>query len=255
VISHTAALRFADAQKRLLRRTYDTAWGQGVGGYQPDADPRHQPDAPRDVAEAGLTGAALLALRRTYSYVAPTSPDPVRRTVALAPAFRGVNAMVAEVLTITPDVTDATAASEATISAAEALGQALQQWMVSNAYRLNMGDSVAWAGEAAGYAEAADADGQLLEWDDVGDEQVCEDCLSLASMPPMPLSEWPTSPGAGDTECSVGCRCSWSDAGTVAPGDTYAPSLDAGQQSTIGGLLDSQSQTMSDMMPDVAYLE
>lgn len=44
---------------------------------------------------------------------------------------------------------------------AEAL--ATQEWLDSNEWRLTAGESVAWAGDQAGYAQAANEDGQLLE--------------------------------------------------------------------------------------------
>lgn len=248
MIPPEAIVQFSDAQKRLLRRTYDQAWQTGVGAYQPDQDPDQEPATPRHIAEAGLSGAALLALRRTYSYVAPTSPDPVRRAVALAPSFNGVNSMVGELSSLAP-VLDQSA------GAVDAFAAALEQWAADNAWRLDGGDSVAWAGSEAGFAEAANVDGQLLTWSDTGDDHECESCISLASMDPMPLADWPSSPGDGSTECDVGCRCEWSEAGNVLPGDVYTPNLTDGQQATIGKLMDAQASTMAAMMPDAQYLD
>jgi hypothetical protein len=56
-------------------------------------------------------------------------------------------------------------------------------------------------------SEAAAADGMLLEWLPEADDHVCADCEGLGALPPMPLGDWPTTPGSGDTACSVGCRC------------------------------------------------
>jgi hypothetical protein len=257
VISHTAALKFSDSQKRLLRSTYDAAWSQGVASYQPDPDPEQEPQTPRDVALAGLTGAALLAARKAYSYVAPVSPDPLRRAVALSPAFSGLNRMTAEIITLPVDMAATAAEGAAQIGFAEAVQNALKDWVEANAYRLDNGDSVSYAGSEAGYAEAADADGQLMEWNDSGgDDRECEDCISLAGMPPMPLGDWPSQPGDGSTSCSVGCRCEMgvSDV-SVSPGDIYAPDLTDAQQLTVSGLMDAQQAALGAMMIDAQYLD
>ena len=139
--------------------------------------------------------------------------------------------------------------------AADVFARALEEWTQQNAWRLDAGASVAWAGEQSGFGEAADADGQLLSWDDSGDDHECEDCLSLASMPPQPLSEWPCQPGDGATACNVGCRCRLSPTGMeIQPGDTYDPALTDAQSATLSKLNDAQAQALADMMPDAAYL-
>lgn len=264
MIEPAAISHFVDRQKRLLRRTYDAAWTTGAGSYQSDQDPQQEPDAPRHLAETGLTGAALLAVRRTYNYVAPTSPDPVRRAVALAPAFGSLNRMTGELATLAPTTEQLAAvgapsgagAQGSLVSAHDAFARALQDWVAGNGSRLDGGSSVAWAGESAGFAEAADADGMLLVWTDTGDDAECEDCVSLASMPPQPLSDWPCQPGDGASACNVGCRCSLDATDmSVLPGDTYSPQLTDAQQSTMSGLMDAQQAALGSMMADAQYLD
>ena len=134
------------------------------------------------------------------------------------------------------------------------LDGALSSWVDTNAYRLDAGASVGWAGEQAGYAEAADADGQFLyAWTSVGDTHVCPDCELLSGFPAMALGQWPTSPGAGDTECSVGCRCTWDIWPVPLPAD-YVPNLSADQQALADTLADRQLQALSDMLAEAAYL-
>jgi len=249
LLDPNVALRFADNQKRLLRKLYDDAWRQGVDSYEPDDDPEEEPRTPRDEATAGLTGTALLLARRRYGYQPPRHPDPVRRAVAMAPAFRGVNKMVSELSAL------AAGSAPEVVDAGGDVNSALEQWVQSNGDRLMLGESVAWAGEQAGFAEAADADGQFLySWSAVNDSTTCPDCELLSGFPPMPLQDWPTAPGAGDTSCSAGCRCAWDTWGmNVDP--NYSPDLTQAQSDLITTLSDRQAQALADLMPDVAYLE
>jgi hypothetical protein len=277
MIEPMAISNFVHRQKLLLRKTYDAAWATGVGSYQPDPNPAQEPDVPRDAAEAGLSGAALLAVRRTYNYVAPTSPDPVRRAVALAPSFGSLNRMTGELATLAPSteqlvavgavapaeaagavgVTDLAGNALTGLTAAhDAFARALADWVSSNGSRLDGGASVAWAGEQNGFGEAADADGQLLTWQAEEDDSTCSDCSSLASMPPQPLSDWPCQPGDGATQCSVGCRCSLDATDmSILPNDTYAPQLSDAQQATMSGLMDAQQQALASQMSDAQYLD
>lgn len=249
MIPPEAVLHFIDQQKRLLRRTYDEAWQRGVVSYEHDDDPEQEPTLPHAMAVAGLSDIALLAARRRYRYKAPAHPDPVRRTVALAGAFAGLNAMVRQVAAV------ASGTSPELMDAGGDFDAALAAWADANAWRLDAGDSVAWAGEQAGFAEAADSDGMMLyQWVSVGDTRVCSDCELLADFPPMPLGQWPTSPGAGDTTCNAGCRCSW-DTWGVIPSDSYAPELSSAQQDLVGTLSDRQAQVLADMLPDAPYLD
>ncbi len=55
---------------------------------------------------------------------------------------------------------------------------------------------------------------ELLWWDPDPRAKHCHSgrfgsCPELADSSPRPASEWPTDPGAGDTECLGNCRCSW----------------------------------------------
>lgn len=244
-----AVLAFADRQKKLLRKTYDDGWRKGVSAYQPDPDPQQNPSLPYELAAAGLGGVALLGVKRKYQYVAPTHPDPIRRVVALAPSFNGVNTMIGQLNAVV------SGESPEIYEAGGDYGEALAQWIAANGWRLDAGDSVAWAGEQAGYAEAADADGQLLfSWITEGDSRVCSDCDLLSTYPPMPLSDWPTAPGAGDTECGPGCRCSW-DTWDGAVSQFYSPRLSDQQQELANTLAQQQAEAISSMISDVAYLE
>lgn len=239
--------RFAHQQKQLLVDTYNDAWAVGVVGYEPDPDPPQQPHTAQHLAEAGLAGAALLAVRQLYPYKPPTTPDPLSRAQALAPAFGGVNRMMAELNSY---------ALTSMAQVAEDYAGALQTWLEGNSWRLDAGDSVAWAGEQNGYGEAADQDGQLLEWQAEGDDRVCEDCQTLADMPPQALADWPSRPGDGTTECNVGCRCNLvASEVSVVPGDTYAPALTDDQRQLVGALSDRQSESLGAMMPDAQYLD
>lgn len=258
MIHQEAVHRFVHKQKTLLRSTYDEAWQRGVSSYTPDADPASVPSTPRHIAESGLTGAALLAVRRDYPYVPPAAPDPVNRAVALAPSFNSLNRMAFELVTLTPSPIAelAGSASAEVVGAAASFAQALQDWVSSNGYRLDGGDSVAWAGEQAGFGEAANTDGQLLEWMTEDDDAVCADCDVLGSMPPQPLADWPCQPGDGATACSVGCRCTLDTSEiSIVPGDTYAPALTDQQQATVDAVLNSQQQAMAAVMPDAQYLD
>lgn len=255
---------FAVAQKRLLVATYNAAWQTGVHNYAPaprELDPAAEADRDRD--EALLAGAALLASRRMRSYRPPTSPDSYRRAVAVAPALRGVNAMTAELSTLTPTPADVRAAAEAvaagTVSPADEAWQGvvemLSGWASDNAWRLTAGESVAWAGEQAGYAEAANSDGMLLEWVTEGDDRVCLDCEMLGTMGPMPLEEWPSVPGSGDTACNVGCRCSFDVAAVMPASDSYMPVTPTpDQQAAVDSILGRRETALNGLMPDAAVL-
>jgi len=52
---------------------------------------------------------------------------------------------------------------------------------------------------------------ELWEWVTLDDDEVCEDCLEKASLPPMDIADWmkeglPGTPEA-QTECGQNCRC------------------------------------------------
>ena len=52
---------------------------------------------------------------------------------------------------------------------------------------------------------------ELYQWVAMDDEEVCEDCLERASLPPMDIADWmkeglPGTPEA-DTQCGEDCRC------------------------------------------------
>lgn len=259
-----ALAAFSLAQKRLLVATYNEAWRRGVRNYQP-GDREFDPvaEAARERDEALLVGAALLVARARRQYVPPVGPDQYRRAIALAPALHGVNSMVGQLATVTPtqDHVDAATAAVAdgTIEPAAAsryaLHQAVADWVGSNDWRLAGGESAAWAGEQSGFGEAADTGGQLLDWVTDGDDRVCEDCDVLGGMGPMPLEEWPTTPGAGDTECNVGCRCSWDVAAEMPSSDSYqAYPLSSDQQATSDAILGRRSAALDGLAPDMALL-
>jgi hypothetical protein len=252
VLDVSAVSRFHAAQLALLAATYNKAWEHGVKSYQPDKDPAVALPAdlghPQVVAAVGLGTVAALLHRRQQVYVPPAAPVAVARARALTPAVRGMNKMAVELPTIIATPAQQQAAEDAlragTIAQEDlvsySLGLAAREWVEKNDWRLEAGESVAWAGEQDGYSQAADTDGQLLEWLDEGDDHVCSDCEDLDAMPPMPLGEWPTTPGAGDTECNVGCRCvlQVSDV-QLEPGDEL-PQLSGDQEATISRIAESR---------------
>jgi hypothetical protein len=249
-----AVARWHAAQSRLLSETYDRSWRQGVASYEPDEDP-----APRSTptnknegpAPALVAGAGLLA-RRARAYHAPAQPEETAKAEALGPAANGLRRMAGELLTLTPTaehVGQGAALARTGELGMEEIGAhaealALDEWLAANEARLAGGDSVAWAGEQRGYAEAADADGQLLEWLPEADERVCEDCEGLGDLPPMPLSDFPTTPGSGDTACSVGCRCvlQVADDQTLGPGGESTP-LTESQEDMVSEIAERREPT------------
>lgn len=212
MLSPDAIERFRQRQRELVEDTYDSAWQDGVDGYEPDADPPPGEELPDEdghpdvIAAVGLGASAALLARRGRRYRAPTQAAQDRRARAIAKALRSADKMAAELATLAPAPAQADFAT------------AVREWADSNAYRLDAGESVAWAGEQDGYAQAASADGQLLSWQTEEDDQVCTDCEELGNLPPMPEEDWPTSPGGGGTACDVGCRCSL-EAYDPAPGE------------------------------------
>lgn len=261
MIARSAIQRFSESQRQLVHDAYDEAWRQGVAGYQPDDDPQQPSSRDQHQAEeATLSGVALLRARTGRAYVAPSSPDMQRRQVALAGPLASTDRMAVQLAQVAPgqqhfDQADQAVQSgeiDATRVTVFALGLAVADWAQSNSYRLDLGDSVAWAGEQAGYAEAADTDGKLLSWQSEDDDSVCEDCSELEAMGPLPLSDFPTMPGDGATECSQGCRCSVEavDVGPVA-GDSLTPLSDE-QNAAIEKIAGQAQQRMDATAPSFA---
>lgn len=203
MIDHRAVDLFVARQLDLLRQSYDRAWRRG-----------------RDHHLSGkgrLTRIMARLWRRG-------GPDDRRREHSMAPAARSLEKMRLELKGLVPSPEQIAAAARvvaagslpgaSTAAVAEQL--ALRRWITANASRLAGGASVVWAGEQAGYAESADRGNELLRWQTVSDARVCPTCVAYGLEPPRPLRLWPTSPGAGDTQCSVGCRCGWETVGIVA---------------------------------------
>lgn len=260
MIDVAAVASFHRAQAALLAATYNKAWQHGVKSYLPDADPE-EPEQPQadetqiqlaPVIAAG-TVAALVA-RRERPYQPPLLPFPEHRDRALAPALLGLDRMAGELPTLIPTLEQRQAAEDAiragTIQGEDAINYALalaaREWVEANEWRLNAGDSVAWAGEQAGYAQAANEDGQLLEWLTEGDgpPHVCDDCAELGDMPPMPLEDWPTSPGAGETECSSGCRCNFIVSDMQLELGDQLPALSEDQEAAVGRIAEGRSEQL-----------
>ncbi len=260
MIRPDVAARFRDRQRRTISDMYDQAWQAGVDGYTPDPDPPiPTPREQHPAQDATLVGTALLAARRGRAYLAPDTLDAARRAQALVAAYAGVDRMVVELAGIAPTtdhldaaaqaVTDGTITADA--AAGFATGLAVSDWAASNAWRLDAGESVAWAGEQAGYAEAADSDGQLVAWQTSGDDAVCVDCDGLEALGPMPLEDFPTAPGDGATVCDVGCRCSW-EAVPLLPGDEFLPPADTTVIDRVAGQAADRADQLT---PDMAVLE
>jgi hypothetical protein len=171
----------------------------------------------------------VLLARRRRKYRPPDTPDPLLRRAAMRGAQRGVDKMAAELAHLRPSeqdyqqALDELAAATQEVAALErearATRIAVDRWTQENMWRLDLGESVSWAGEQDGFAAAADTDGQLLEWLTEPDRNVCGDCRALSTLPPMPRADWPTTPGSGATQCSGGCRCTLEAVADLAPGD------------------------------------
>lgn len=256
MLDPAAISRFHATQIALLASTYNKSWEHGVRSYQPDADPAkplpQDPGHHEVIAAVGMGAVAMLLHRRGQRYAPPSVPDKALRDRALTPAIGSADKMAAELHHLIPQLAQVQAAEVAiragTIDQADlmnyALGLAAREWTERNEWRLGAGESAAWAGEQAGYSQAADADGQLLEWVAEADDRVCEDCESLAAMPPMPLSEWPTLPGMGDTICNVGCRCAVQVSDVqLEPGDSL-PELSDDQEAFIGRLASERTEAI-----------
>lgn len=250
--------RFHAKQAALLAATFARAWHHGVASYAPDADPESGHELHADpghasvIAAVGIGATAAILHRRGRVYVPPSTPDPAMRNRVVTPAVRGIDRMAGEALNVVPNpqqYAEAEAAIRAgTVSADDATSYALKlaarEWVDNNAWRLNAGESVAWAGEQVGYAQAADEDGQLLEWLPEADDRVCEDCEALGGLPPMPLGEWPTLPGMGDTICNVGCRCVMQVADVqLAPGDSL-PALSGDQEDLLSRIASEREEAL-----------
>src|SRR5581483_6494389 len=155
--------RWAARQRALLVRYDDEAWQRGVANYVPDEDPSSE-DEPlgaeelKAVSDAGPGSVAALIARRHRRYVPPREPDPDRKRRALLAASRSIDKMVGEI----SDVARARP-SEPGVEAQSAAA-ATAAWAKSNAYRLALGAGVVWAAEQLGFAQAASADGYLMQW-------------------------------------------------------------------------------------------
>lgn len=255
MLAPAAIARFVDQQRDLIHQTYNQAWEQGVAGYEPDPDPEHpSPTHQHRGEEATLTGAALLRARAQRRYRPPAAPDAARRRQAIQAALASTERMAGELATVAPtaqqrDQAEAEAGEDATPSAVTtaALAIAVAAWADSNSSRLDAGESVAWAGEQAGYAEAANQDGQLMQWQSEDDDHVCGDCDGFEELGPLPLEEFPTTPGAGDTECNVGCRCALEATG-VPLQDELAP-LGEDAEATISKVAGQAQERLDSLAP------
>jgi hypothetical protein len=184
VTPHQVAAAWQRRQATTLAQAYLSAWRTGQSAY------RGQYATPP--ATAGQTTTQ------------PATPSQAAMGRALAPALASLATMAIQLAAVIP-----TAAQLAAEGPAEAYKLAVRAFLAKRAWRLAAGISVIWAAEQRGYAQSAAADGLLLEWElDPTVEHHCLDCPALAALPPMPLDQWPTLPGEGATECSVGCHCS-----------------------------------------------
>jgi hypothetical protein len=186
VTAQQAATRWQSRQARLLKATYLKGWQAGVRNFR-----SQQPASTR---QRGATPAAP----------ALATPPTATMSQALSPALTSLARMGAQLAVIVP--TAAQLAVAGTVAAATLL--AVKEFLKTSGWLLAAGVSVAWAGEQAGYAHAADANGFLLRWQLDPRAEHCDDCPLLAMLPPLPLAMWPTFPGDGATECNVGCKCS-----------------------------------------------
>lgn len=198
-----AAARWQSRQAQLLADTYRRGWQTGVKNYQAQQ----------------TTPAATRA-----AVPPPRSPNTAAMQRALGPALASLARMAVQMAAIVPTAAQLAAAG----TAAGAVLLAVKAFLKTNGWLLVAGVSVAWAGEQAGYAEAAAADGLLLKWQLDPRAEHCDDCPALAQLPPMPLDQWPTLPGEGATDCRQGCKCSLN----AAPG-AKPQSLTGGQHELL----------------------
>lgn len=187
-----ASAAWQQRQAKTLKQTYTAGWKTGVRNYQS----QH--------ATPPATAAATAA---------PTVPAAAPMQQALTPALTSLARMGAQLAIIVPTVVQLAAAG----TAIAAIALAAREWLQANAYLLAGGVSAAWAGEQHGYAQAANADGLLLDWELDPRAEHCSDCPALAALPPLPLGVWPTLPGDGATECATGCKCSMRAVAADAP--------------------------------------
>lgn len=182
-----AAARWQRQQARTLKSAYTHAWRTGTRNYR---------------SQHATPPVALTAATTTP----PTAPAAAPMARALGPALQSLASMTATLASLVPTAAQLTATPS--LAAAQAL--AARVWLDANLWRLAGALSVVWAAEQHGYAQAAAADGLLIAWELDPNPAVhhCADCPALAALPPMPLDQWPTLPGEGQTECDVGCRCS-----------------------------------------------
>lgn len=202
-----ASRRWQRKQADILMRAYIAAWRRGVSSYRSSRMP----------PAIGQSPAHL-----------PAAPDSSAMSRALAPALLGIARIGAHLGAISPTPGQVSRAG----NYQDALRLAALEHMRNRAWTLANGMSVAWAGEQAGYAEAAHAEGLWLEWqlDPTPGVEHCDDCPVLATFPPMPLDRWPTMPGDGGTACNVGCKCSLTAVEAPAEVDR---TLNGVQQATV----------------------
>jgi hypothetical protein len=72
----------------------------------------------------------------------------------------------------------------------------------------------------------------------------CNDCDELGDMPPMPLADWPTTPGSGDTECDVGCRCCMIVADDQELPGGELPALSEDQEGTLSRIAEGRREAL-----------
>jgi hypothetical protein len=192
VTPHDAATKWQRQQQQILMQAYVKAWQTGAGNYRSSAAPPVAGQAARQP---------------------PEQPNGQMMQRAMQPALKSLASTVAGSLMVVPTTAQIAAAASASV----ALVDAMIVYLAAQAFRLAGGASVAWAGEQAGYAQAAAADGQLLRWQLDAGAKHCMDCPGLAGLPPMPLDQWPTLPGEGATDCGGGCKCSMQAAGVITP--------------------------------------
>lgn len=191
-----ASAAWQSRQAQLLAATYRKGYAAGVKNY------RAQQSSKRVQNQSKAKAAA-----------APAQPPAATISQALAPALSSLARMGAQIAVLVPSA--AQIALAGSLTAATVL--ALKHYLQASGWLLAAGASVAWAGEQAGYAHAANADGFSLKWQLDPRAQHCDDCPELAALPPLPLGMWPLVPGEGLTDCSVGCRCALEAVKAEAP--------------------------------------
>jgi predicted ABC-type ATPase len=253
-LSHAAIETFIAKQRGLIEDTYRQAWETGVRNFHAERkQPVRESDAgdtaaqvalalviakllqggPNEKLMAAALAPAMLSLQRMKTQLAQVAQTPSvvqaptpAQSAATAPHPVASMAAGATVATVVPTLRRwlggdyANGPGGTAGQGLDLISQGGSDILGGALSRLDQASAVAWSGEQTGYGEAAQATDTPVAWITEADDHVCGDCAGYGEMDPMPFDEWPTVPGAGETECSYGCRCSMEAADTADSTDS-----------------------------------